>query len=239
MRALALLIWLWAGMAAAECRQALALALDVSGSVDSGEYRMQLDGLAGALDDPQVRAALLQMPQAPVDVMVYEWSGPWTQRVLVPWTAIDGPGTLDAVITRLRGTDRVKMPPATALGKAMAFGVAALETRAGCWSRTLDISGDGKSNMSTDPRRISGPLRETGHIMINALVIGSGTAADESRRIVEIGELQAYFTAYVIAGPGAFTEVAAGFADYEAAMVRKLLRELQAPVLSRADLPWP
>lgn len=34
--------------AQANCRLALALGLDVSGSVDSREYRLQLDGLANA-----------------------------------------------------------------------------------------------------------------------------------------------------------------------------------------------
>ena len=44
------LAMLTAAPAAAQCRQALALALgpDVSGSVDKVEYRLQLDGLAGA-----------------------------------------------------------------------------------------------------------------------------------------------------------------------------------------------
>ncbi|MCX8955594.1 DUF1194 domain-containing protein, partial [Ruegeria sp. NA] len=42
------------GPAFGECRQALALGLDVSGSVDSREYRLQLDGLASALTRPEV-----------------------------------------------------------------------------------------------------------------------------------------------------------------------------------------
>ncbi|MGR3364390.1 MAG: DUF1194 domain-containing protein, partial [Maritimibacter harenae] len=43
----------------ADCRQALVLALDVSGSVDAGEYRLQMDGLAQALTAPEVAAAIL------------------------------------------------------------------------------------------------------------------------------------------------------------------------------------
>ena len=44
---------------AAACRQALALGLDVSGSVDTDEYRLQLDGLAAALTSPEVVSALI------------------------------------------------------------------------------------------------------------------------------------------------------------------------------------
>ena len=56
--AMALMLWGAASGAVAECRQALMLALDVSGAVDQREYRLQLDGLANALLDPQVVAAL-------------------------------------------------------------------------------------------------------------------------------------------------------------------------------------
>ncbi len=46
-------------VADAACLQALALGLDVSGSVDAREYRQQIGGLAEALSDPRVRAAYL------------------------------------------------------------------------------------------------------------------------------------------------------------------------------------
>ena len=51
-RALVLAVagWLLADPGTAACRQALALGLDVSGSVDACEYRLQIDGLAQALD---------------------------------------------------------------------------------------------------------------------------------------------------------------------------------------------
>ena len=43
------------GAAAAECRLALSLGLDVSSSVDAREYRLQTEGLAAALIAPEVR----------------------------------------------------------------------------------------------------------------------------------------------------------------------------------------
>ena len=47
---LAAMAWLLGfGPAAAFCRQALALGLDVSSSVDEGEYTAQIEGLAQAL----------------------------------------------------------------------------------------------------------------------------------------------------------------------------------------------
>jgi hypothetical protein len=41
-----------------------------------------------------------------------------------------------------------------------------------------------------------------------------------------------YFKQEVIFGPGAFVEVAAGFEDFERAMKRKLLREINGSALS-------
>ncbi|CUH78574.1 DUF1194 domain-containing protein [Tropicibacter naphthalenivorans] len=209
------------GGAQATCRQALALGLDVSGSVDAREYRLQLDGVAGALDDPEVRAALFQMPGAPVALAIYEWSGPAAQRVLVDWTVISDPAGLAQVIARLRSARRVEGPPSTALGSAKAFGAMMLAQQSGCWRRVLDISGDGESN--TGPRPLD--VRPPG-IDINGLVIGSAGEAGD------LGALSAYYRAYVIQGPDAFVETAHGFEAYEAAMVRKLKRELQVLTLS-------
>ncbi|NNL18103.1 MAG: DUF1194 domain-containing protein, partial [Boseongicola sp.] len=41
-----------------------------------------------------------------------------------------------------------------------------------------------------------------------------------------------YYKQHVIFGPGAFVEIAAGFEDYERAMKRKLLREINGSALS-------
>jgi hypothetical protein len=40
---------------AAECRLALALAVDVSRSIDETDYAIQTEGLARALEDPEIR----------------------------------------------------------------------------------------------------------------------------------------------------------------------------------------
>ena len=69
--------------AEANCRQALALGLDVSGSVDAREYRLQLDGLAAAFGSAEVRAALLVLPSRPVEVLIFEWSGPTDQALVL------------------------------------------------------------------------------------------------------------------------------------------------------------
>lgn len=226
---LACLLVLWVGTAQAACRQALALGLDVSGSVDAGEYQLQMRGLANALRHPEVQAALLTMPTAPVALAVYEWSGPNDQRLILDWRVVTDAAALGDIATQLANTRRGPGDPSTAIGAALHFGARLLAQRSACWKRTLDLSGDGKSNTGPHPRESHAALGAG--ITVNALVIGEPARSDQVSP--GLGELSAYFRAYVIHGPDAFVETALGFDDFEAAMVRKLKRELQGQLFSR------
>jgi hypothetical protein len=229
----ALLLTAAPALAEQPCRQALALGLDVSGSVDAREYRQQMGGLAQALGSRSVRAALLERAETPVELLVYEWSGPQDQQTLVPWTRITDAATLDSVIAQLQSVERrADSPPGTALGVAMLHGARLLAQRRQCWRRTLDISGDGKSNLGPRPRTVK-PQIEAQGITLNALVIGTDAATSGDIPQTGIGELGAYFSAEVILGPDAFIEVALGFEEYADAMEIKLLRELDGMVLSQ------
>lgn len=221
-----------AGTALAECRQALAMGLDVSGSVDAREYRLQMGGVATALGSPKVRQALTIMPAAPVDLLVYEWSGPDDQAVVLPWTTVTDEATLDGIIAQLQATERRQATPGTALGLAMREGVAHLASRAHCWKRTLDLSGDGKSNLGPRPVDIKPEIEPTG-IVVNALVVGTDAPTLGDVRQAEIGALGRYFQSNVIVGSGSFVEIALGFEDYANAMARKLERELETLMFSR------
>lgn len=225
---------LFAAPAHATCRLALALGLDISGSVDEQEYSLQLDGLAQALTAPDVRAAFLAMPDVPVRLFIYEWSGTTTQNPIISWRDITDNADLDVVANLLRRHARVQRPPGTALGQAMAFGAAALSAQNDCWRQTLDISADGQSNMGPRPRDLEGGL--FAEITVNGLIVGSvqrhPTGPDE---VSILDTLEAYFRAEVIRGPDAFIEKATGYDDYAAAMERKLLRELNVLILGAAD----
>lgn len=225
-----------AGGANAGCRQALALALDVSGSVDVREYRLQLSGLAQALQDPRVKEALLILPHTPVEILVFEWSGPEDQVLLVPWTPIRTEAALQDVTNLIETTERRPSTPGTALGTAMNVGARYLAERTHCARLTLDISGDGKSNLGPRPREMREALEQSG-ITINGLVVGSGTHAGAALRDSEIAELSAYFRANVILGEDAFVQTALSYSDYADAMARKLLKEVKTLILSEALPP--
>ncbi|MEP4197538.1 MAG: DUF1194 domain-containing protein [Aliishimia sp.] len=214
-----------------DCRQALALGLDVSGSVDALEYRLQLDGLASALGTPAVKNALLAMPSAPIQLLVYEWSGATDQHLIADWTAIETAADISILQETLRQVLRREAAPGTALGPSMRTGAAHLDRRPHCWKRTLDISGDGKANSGDHPKGVRAELEAKG-ITLNALVIGADTSGLADLKQAELGELSSYFRVNVITGPDAFVQTALGYEEYAQAMARKLERELEGLVVS-------
>ncbi|WP_239058283.1 DUF1194 domain-containing protein [Aliiroseovarius sp. PrR006] len=208
-----------------QCRQALAMGLDISGSVDSQEYRLQLDGLAAALESPEVVAKLLASSETVIELSIFEWSGPGHQRMLQNWTALTSEAVISRIADRLRRTTRIPVDPSTGLGRAMLYGAELLSQRPDCWSHSLDLSGDGQSNSGPRPQdvRQDPQLR---NVVINALVI-SASVPDR--------DLTSYFEAYVLHGIGSFTIQARSFEEFETAMTKKILRETQGMMVSDAS----
>jgi hypothetical protein len=218
--------------ATSACRQALVMALDVSSSVDEAEYRLQMTGLVQALTDPEVRALLLAGADAPVMLSVFEWAGQNDQLLLLDWTALDSEATLVAVAGRLASAERRGGRRPTAIGAALAYAGSLLIEGPECWQRTVDISGDGKNNDGPPPS-VGRHAAIFAQATVNGIVIGddSGSSGQEAPG-GDVGELSSYFHAQVIHGPDAFVETALGYADFGAAMKRKLLRELAVAVAS-------
>ena len=113
----------------------------------------------------------------------------------------------------------------------MQTGFNLLSDQSDCLTLTLDLSGDGPSNSGPRPKGVS-PPPEIGAVTVNGLVVADSTL-NRDRQYRQVGDLAAYYEAYVIRGPDAFVEAAFGYADYESAMTRKLLRELTSIVLGQ------
>lgn len=210
-----------------DCRLALVLALDVSSSVDASEDRLQRRGLAAALIAPEVRRAFLSAPQ-PVALAVFEWSGRFNQQLLLDWTLIQSEADILAAATTLGRSTRSTNKYPTALGHAVGHASGVFDRGPACWSRTLDVSGDGKNNEGYSPTQAYAAFA-FGDIVVNGLAIETSGSSSASLTAVP-SNFPAYYTAELIHGPGAFVEVAQGFGDFERAMRRKLEREL-APAI--------
>ena len=213
-----------ATQAGADCRLALVLAVDISRSVDSQDYVIQTEGLARALEDREVRAAIFG-PEGQVALAVYFWSGRGYQDLVQPWVVLDGPDALDGAIWSIRRTPRPAAPLATAMGDALRYGAGLMAEAPACDRRVIDVAGDGQNNEGISVARTYEREDFTG-ITVNGLAVGEH----------EAGILD-YFATEVIRGPGAFVESAPRQEDYPAAIRRKLLRELEGPVIGTVATP--
>ncbi len=221
-----------AGPADATCRQALAVGLDVSASVDHLDYVLQAEGMARALVAPDVVAAFLS-PGEPVALALFEWSGTGYQRVIQPWVMVTDAGVLEDVAARVAAHRRTHWQGATAIGSAILYGGAMLAEGPVCARATLDISGDGVTNDGPPPA-VAHAAPELQGVTINGLAITGDLPMDHEGLRDGIGPLTRYYRDNVIKGPGAFVEVATDFEDFERAMRRKLVRELLDTL---SDLP--
>jgi hypothetical protein len=201
------------------CSTALALGLDVSSSVDGAEHRLQRAGLAAAFRDDAVADAILGGVGAGVMVAVYEWSGFHQQEVIVGWTWLGDRAAIARLADRLEAQPRLDDSWPTSLGRAVEFAAKlhGWNPRA-CARRVIDISGDGVNNHGAGPDWYAERGVLDG-LTVNGLAI-RGADPDPA----------AYYHERLIHGPGAFLEVAESFQDYRRAILRKLLRELQAPI---------
>jgi Ca-activated chloride channel homolog len=205
------------------CELALALAVDVSGSVDPDEYRIQMDGLAAALVDPVVSEALVR---ARARIMVVQWTGSTRQRVTIEWTEISGFDALEDLASRISGDPRVWRNYSTAIGEALDFVAAQFGPVADCKRLLIDLSGDGFSNEGSAPSQARENLRKLG-IVVNAIAIEASEP-----------DLSGYFFENVISGEGAFVMSVDSYKDYPARIRKKLLREVTRQSASfRQELP--
>lgn len=217
---LALILALLAAPAAAACRLALALGIDVSRSVDARDYAIQRDGLLAALADPVIVDAFLK-PDDRVALAVYEWSGQAHQDVIVDWTLAASEADLAGIRDRIAGHRRGADHLPTGLGAALDFGRELIGRAPVCAARTLDMSGDGRSNDGRGPEEVYA-REDFGDLLVNGLPIGGHEA-----------DIAVYYRARVIRGPGAFIEVATDADDFPRAIRRKLEKELTEQLLGR------
>ncbi|MCS6853671.1 MAG: DUF1194 domain-containing protein [Elioraea sp.] len=196
---------------------ALVLATDASGSIDDDEFRLQKEGIADAVSDALVLAAIASQPIGRSAVAYLEWGSPGAASVVVPWTKLGG--AADAARFGQAVLDAPRSPQSwNAIGDAI---VRATELLRDCpfeaTRGVIDVAGDGPDMRSVTPaaRARDAAVRE-GYV-INALAIVLRPAA---RGLVD------HYAREVIGGPGAFVEVAEGRGDFVSALRRKLLREI-------------
>jgi Ca-activated chloride channel family protein len=206
------------------CGLSLVLALDVSSSVDEREFDLQMKGLAGALRDPEIVQAIID--SGGIQAMAFEWSGRYQQVQVVPWSFLASEADIFSFASLIGAHPRGYDEFPTALGYALGHAATLLsKAPLACARKVVDMSGDGITNEGFGPEHAYANFHFDG-VTVNGLVIEG-----------EVPDPVIYYRERVIRGPGAFVEIAHGFADYREAMRRKLLREINGAALSYLSRP--
>ena len=201
---------------------ALVLAVDASGSIDDVEFRLQKDGIAEAITDRDVLAAVTSDFLGRIAIAYVEWGGPRMAATVVGWHVVEDAAGAAAFAEAVRAAPRSPQSY-NAIGDAIDHAVGLL---AACpcepTRRVIDVSGDNPDNRSMRPVAAARDAAVAERITINALAITSGIALGPSGRphLVENYERE------VIGGPGAFVIAAASRRDFATAMRQKLLLEI-------------
>ncbi len=218
----------------------LALAIDVSGSIDSEEAALQRNGYLKALVDPDVLRAIAGGERKKIAVMYFEWASYGYQRVVVDWMAISDAASADAFVKKLAAVP-ISTERWTSISGAIEYAMKRFDENPYRGARrVIDISGDGRNNNGRDLAEVRAEALAQG-ITINGLPIVNdrptrwGTPPER--------DLDLYYRDQVIGGPGSFYIVADGFQSFANAIRTKLVREVaSAAQPSLADLsrprPW-
>ncbi|HZQ02189.1 MAG TPA: DUF1194 domain-containing protein [Reyranella sp.] len=202
---------------------ALALAIDISGSIDPEEAKLQREGYVLAFRDPTIVHAILGGPNGRIAVAYFEWSDSWMQKLLVDWTLLDSEPSIAAFARRLEDAP-ISIARRTSISGAIRYSIP-LFARApyDADRKVLDISGDGSNNdgmLVTDMRYEA--LKE--RIVINGLPIMNDRPNPFG--FPNETDLDKYYLACVTGGPHSFVEVARNFDDFPRAVRKKLLQEV-------------
>ena len=204
----------------------LALAADVSRSIDEGEFELQRKGYAAALSDPRVLAAIRGGTNGTIAVCFLEWSGAGEQMVVADWVVIRDGEDAGGLSATLLAAPR-SFIGRTSISGAIDFAMerfAAAEARSS--RRIIDISGDGTNNSGRPVTEARDQALAEG-VTINGLaIINDKPNPGYTFHTQPPGGLPEWYRQNVIGGPGAFLHVVEDFRSFADAMTNKLVSEI-------------
>ncbi|WEX75769.1 DUF1194 domain-containing protein [Sinorhizobium numidicum] len=203
----------------------LVLAVDMSGSIDMEEARVQRSGYLEALRHPDFISAVEGGYLGRIAIGYFEWAGLVNQASVMAWQVIADAADAEAFAAKLEARP-IGTRPWTSISNAILFGTSFIDSNefSGV-RRVLDISGDGPNNTGqpVTPARDAALARG---IVINGLAILIRPSAS-------VGPLDQYYADCVMGGPGSFVLAVHEPEDFAVAIRQKLILEVSG--LSRAS----
>jgi len=204
----------------------LVLAMDVSRSMDQAKFRLQRQGYAAAISNPQVLNAINSGPHQKIAICFVDWSAPFEQKLVIDWSIIDGPAAASHFGDLIAEAPR-SFYNSTSIGSAIDFAVAQIARAPFEAERhAIDVSGDGTNNSGRDVRffRDKAVAKD---IIVNGIVILTDIQfSPNPPHTNPPGGIENYYRDNVIGGPGSFVIVAEDYNSFGRAMVKKLIAEI-------------
>lgn len=197
----------------------LVFSVDASGSVDNDEYRLQLQGIASALTDPEVIRAIQSGRHKRIAVDLVVWGESRRPKDHTGWAIIAGLEDAQAYAGIVASFPR-RQVGGTGLGDGIAKSISSmLENDITAPRMVVDVSGDGRES---PPRDYTVMLPQA-----RAMAVYHGVTINGLAIINEDPDLAEYYSEHMVVGSGSFVEVANDYEDFARAMRKKLLREIQ------------
>lgn len=202
----------------------LVLLADATGSIDDAEIRLQRQGYAEAMIDPEVLWAVENGGAlGRIAVTYVEWATVAAQDVVVDWTVIDGEASARAFGERLLAAPR-RARGSNAIGAALLRGLALIEENGFDGGRkVIDLSADSSWNPSGPSIATARDAVLGADVVINGLAILCRNGCSGRPRS---GNLEAEFQDQLVGGPGAFVVTADSDLSFAQAVRRKLILEI-------------
>lgn len=195
----------------------LVLAVDASGSVNMTRFELQKRGYAEAFRNPRVLDSIRSGSTGSIAVTMIQWTGPFQQVVVIPWTLIKDRKTADDFAEAIEKGPRQLFSGGTSISGAIDFSVSLMPSNLFVGlKRVIDISGDGSNNNGRPVTSARDDAVAKG-IIVNGLPILSLEPY-----------LDRYYFDNVIGGPGSFMVPAESYETFAAAVLRKLILEIAA-----------
>ncbi|MFB2550711.1 DUF1194 domain-containing protein [Ensifer soli] len=196
----------------------LVLAVDMSGSMDIEEARVQRSGYVDALRHPDVINAVTGGLTGRVAISYFEWAGTVNEASRIDWHVIGSAADAEALAAKIAAAP-VTTRRGTSISSAIAYGARLIgEAPFRALRRVIDVSGDGPNNAG--PPVMPARERVVGSgIIINGLAI-------QIRPSASVGPLDRYYADCVIGGPGSFVLPVHKAEDFTIAIRQKLVLEI-------------
>ena len=202
----------------------LALMVDVSRSMAPSELEIQRRGYAEAIASDEVVNAILNGFTGRIALTYVEWAGNGSNRVIVPWTLVDSREVAEEIGETLIASSSVGQRR-TSISGAIRYAMESIEDNAFDGLRwVIDISGDGPNNHGALVTHLRDEAVEKGFI-INGLPL----MTQDGFSFWTLDDLDLYYEACVIGGPGAFVIPVRDWSEFPLAVRRKIVLELVGP----------